>query len=136
MLRSIIAVIAGSVSAFAIMMAFEFTNSLFFPFPAGMDLNDIVQVRAFAAAMPLAALVPVALGWIFGSFAGGYITTRVAGGDTLTPAHITGMLLTAAGALNAFMIQNPLWFHIGSLPVFVLVSAIGASIANSTRRAA
>ena len=134
MMKAIIAVIAGFVSAFAIMMAFEFTNSLFFPFPAGMDVNDIVQVRAFAAAMPLTALVLVELGWIIGSFAGGFIATRLAGEETLTPAHITGVLLTATGALNAFMIQNPLWFHIGSLPVFVLVSAIGASVAVSTRR--
>jgi hypothetical protein len=136
MLRAIIAVIAGFVSAFAVMMAFEFANSLFFPFPAGMGVNDVDQVRAFAASMPFTALVLVELGWIVGSFAGGYIATRVAGGGSFTPAHVTGVMLTATGALNAFMIQNPLWFHIGSLPVFVLLTGMGASVAISDRSAA
>lgn len=134
MRRAIIAVIAGFVSAFAVMMTFELTNSFLFPFPPGLDVNDVAQVRAFAASMPLSALVLVAAGWISGSFVGGYIATVVAGEDNLTPAHIIGVLLTATGALNAWMIQNPPWFHAGGLPVFVLFSAIGASVAVSVRR--
>lgn len=135
MRRAIIAVIAGFVSAFAVMMTFELTNSFLFPFPPGLDVNDVAQVRAFAASMPLSALLLVAAGWMLGSFVGGYIATAVAGDDNLTPAHITGVLLTATGALNACMIQNPPWFHVGGLPVFVLFSAIGASVAVSVRRA-
>jgi hypothetical protein len=135
MRRAIIAVIAGFVSAFAVMMAFELTNSLLFPFPVGLDVYDANQVRDFAASMPLSALILVATGWMSGSFVGGYIATVAAGEDNLTPAHITGVLLTASGALNAWMIQNPLWFHFGGLPVFVLFSAIGASVAVSLRPA-
>jgi hypothetical protein len=125
MLRNAISVIAGLVSAVAIMMGCEYTNSLLHPFPEGMNTQDIESVRNFAATMPLQALVLVAIGWTAGSFVGGYVATRAAGGHTAGPALVLAVLLTAAGGLNAWMIQNPAWFHAGGLPVFVLFAMLG-----------
>jgi hypothetical protein len=75
--------------------------------------------------MPLQALLLVALGWTAGSFVGGFVATRAAGGHTAGPALVLAVLLTAAGGLNAWMIQNPAWFHAGGLPVFVLFAMLG-----------
>jgi hypothetical protein len=125
MVRSAISVIAGLVAAVAIMMACEYTNSLLHPFPEGMNTQDIEAVRNFAGTMPLQALLLVALGWTAGSFVGGYVATRAAGGHTAGPALALAVLLTAAGGLNAWMIQNPAWFHAGGLPVFVLFTMLG-----------
>ena len=125
MLRTIIAIVVGFVAASTVMMAFEYANSQMFPFPAGTDLNDIGQVRAFAATMPLSALAFVAVGWSMGSLLAGIVSTRIAGGESATPALVTGVLLTAFGAVNAWMIQNPLWFHLGGLPIFMLGAVLG-----------
>lgn len=125
MLRNIGAVVAGLIAAMAIMMACEFTNSLLYPFPEGMDVYDSEAVRRFAATMPLQALALVALGWSVGSFAGGFLATRIATNKSAVPALILAGLLTAAGALNAWMIQNPPWFHAGGLPIFVLFTMLG-----------
>jgi hypothetical protein len=122
-MRTVIAVIAGFVAAAAVMMGCEYANSLLYPFPADLDTNDISQVRAFAASMPLSALVLVAIGWTLGSILGGAVATRLSG--AASAAIITGVLLTAMGALNAWMIQNPLWFHLGGLPIFMLGATIG-----------
>jgi hypothetical protein len=125
MFRNALSVIAGLVAAVAIMMGCEYANSLLHPFPAGMNTQDIEAVRNFAATMPLQALVLVAIGWTAGSFVGGFVATRAAGGHTAGPALVLAVLLTAAGGLNAWMIQNPAWFHAGGLPVFVLFAMLG-----------
>lgn len=125
MLRNAISVIAGLVSAVAIMMGCEYANSLLHPFPEGMNTQDIEAVRNFAGTMPLQALVLVAVGWTAGSFVGGFVATRAAGGHTAGPALVLAVLLTAAGGLNAWMIQNPAWFHAGGLPLFVLFAMLG-----------
>ena len=125
MLRNALSVIAGLVAAVAIMMGCEYANSLLHPFPEGMNTQDIEAVRNYAATMPLQALVLVAIGWIAGSFVGGFVATRAAGGHTAGPALVLAVLLTAAGGLNAWMIQNPAWFHAGGLPVFVLFAMLG-----------
>jgi len=125
MLRNALSVIAGLVAAVAIMMGCEYANSLLHPFPEGMNTQDIEAVRNYAATMPLQALVLVAIGWTAGSFVGGFVATRAAGGHTAGPALVLAVLLTAAGGLNAWMIQNPAWFHAGGLPVFVLFAMLG-----------
>jgi hypothetical protein len=130
MIRNVLAVVAGVVVAGIVMMACEFANSRLYPFPEGMDVNDIEQVRSFAAAMPLSALVLVAIGWTVGSFAGGFVTTRIAQSVSPGPAQITGLILTALGGVNAWMIQNPAWFHWGALPVFLGFALIGHHVAR------
>lgn len=134
MLRNIIAVVAGFVTAGAVMMACEYINYLIYPFPAAMDTNDIVQVRAFADTLPAQALVLVAFGWIAGSFAAGFVATKAATASSPVPALIAGVLLTAGAGVNAWMIQSPLWFHIGGLPLFVLFTMVGEYVARSTAR--
>jgi hypothetical protein len=73
----------------------------------------------------LQALVLVAIGWTAGSLVGGFVATRAAGGHTAVPALVLAVFLTVAGGLNAWMIQNPAWFHAGGLPVFVLFTMLG-----------
>jgi hypothetical protein len=125
MFRNAISVIAGLVAAVAIMMGCEYANAQFHPFPESMNTQDLEAVRNFAGTMPLQALVLVAIGWTAGSFVGGFVTTRAAGGHTAGPALALAVLLTAAGGLNAWMIQNPAWFHAGGLPLFVLFAMLG-----------
>ncbi len=105
------------------MMTFEFTNSLLFPFPADLDKQSLEQIRAFAAQMPLSALILVACGWTIGSTLGGYVCTKLS--KTAATALTLGGVLTLFAGLNAWMIQNPLWFHVGGLPVFIIFSYLG-----------
>ncbi|NOT42631.1 MAG: hypothetical protein HOP13_19315 [Alphaproteobacteria bacterium] len=134
MMRNVLAVVAGFVVAAAVMMGCEFANSFLYPFPPGMDTNDLEAVRDFAAAMPLSALVLVAIGWTAGSFAGGFATTRIARTGSPALAQIMGLLLTAGGVFNAWMIQNPPWFFWGGLPVFFLFAMLGHHAAVGARR--
>lgn len=112
------------------MMTFEFTNSLLFPFPADLDKQSLEQIRAFAAQMPLSALILVACGWTIGSTLGGYVCTKLSKTKTAATALTLGGVLTLFAGLNAWMIQNPLWFHVGGLPVFIIFSYFGFKLAT------
>lgn len=129
-MKKILSVLAGIFSAFAVMMIFEFTNSLLFPFPADLNTQSLEQVRAFAAHMPLSALILVALGWMIGSTLGGFLSTKLSKSKSAQPALTVGIVLTLLGAFNAWMIQNPLWFHVGGLTIFIIFSFIGYRLAT------
>jgi len=129
-MKKLIPILAGLIAAFAVMMTFEFTNSLLFPFPADLDTQSLEQVRAFAAQMPHTALILVALGWMIGSTLGGYVSTKLSKSKELRPALTVGIVLTLLGAVNAWMIQNPLWFHVGGLSIFIIFSYLGFKLAT------
>jgi len=129
-MKKIFSVLLGFVASSLTMMAFEFTNSLLFPFPADLDKQSLEQIRAFAAQMPLTALILVACGWILGSTLGGYVSTKLSKTKTAATALTLGAVLTLFAGLNAWMIQNPLWFHVGGLPIFIIFSFIGYRLAT------
>jgi len=133
-MRTVLAIVAGFAAAFAIMVAFEFTNSRLHPFPPGMDVFDIEQVRTFARNLPASALVMVALGWISGSFVGGWLATRLAPDRAGLAAFVVGLLLTCGATFNAWLVREPLWFHFGGLALFPLFAYVGWRVARRNSR--
>lgn len=129
-MKKTFSILIGFVASSLTMMAFEFTNSLLFPFPADLDKQSLEQIRAFAAQMPLTALILVACGWILGSTVGGYVSTKLSKTKSSATALTLGGVLTLFAGLNAWMIQNPLWFHLGGLPVFIIFSYLGFKLAT------
>jgi hypothetical protein len=117
--------IAGIASAFIVMMLFEFTNSFLFPFPEGVDMNNLDVLRQFTAAQSPHIFVLVWCGWVAGSFLAGYVTTRLSGEAHYRRSAVVGSLLTLLGIANHLMLHQPLWFNFISLPVFILCTYAG-----------
>ncbi|MFO0781191.1 MAG: hypothetical protein U0519_04930 [Candidatus Gracilibacteria bacterium] len=130
MKKKFLAIIAGLCGAFAIMMAFEGTNSLFFPFPAGMDLNDIHAVQTFAKTLPWTAYIMVLLGWAMSSIFAGWISTKIAHEKTMKLAITLGIILTLLGIANSLMLEHPIWFNVIGLPLFIPCSILGHKLAT------
>jgi hypothetical protein len=134
-MRTLLGIIAGFIAAFAIMSAFEFANSLMFPFPKTMDIWDLAQVRAFAASLPASAFILLVAGWITGSFVGGWVSARIAKTSPGIATIAVGVLLTLGATFNAWLIQNPWWLHFGGLPLFGLLAYGGYRVATRFGRA-
>ena len=128
--KKLLPVVAGFVAAFAVMMAFEFTNSLLFPFPAGMDTNDLEAVRAFSRSLPATAFILVIGGWALGSFAAGWLTTRLSGESSYRLSLLVGILLTVLGIANNIMFVPQPWVNVIGLPLFLVGSYIGHAVAR------
>ena len=129
-LRSVLAVIAGLIVASVVMMAVEFINGHHL-YPelgnAAMGLTDPEQIRAVMAKAPAGAFVVVLIGWILGSFSGGFVAAKV--DKTMRVAIVTGLLLTVLGILNNLMLPPPAWFW-ASVIVFLPSAWLGGRTAG------
>jgi hypothetical protein len=111
-------VTAGLFSAFLIMMLFEYVNSHFYPLPVDLDWRDSNAVALFTDSLPWTAYILVISGWITGSYAAGYITTRLARERAYILTLITGGILTFMGLLNNMMLAHSIAFNVVTLPLF------------------
>ena len=133
-LRSIGAVLVGFVAASAVMMLVEFANGhLLYPDlgRAAAGVRDQHEMAELMAKAPAGAMVVVLVGWILGSFVGGWVATRVAGRSSMRPGIVVGGLLTLAGVANNLMIPPPLWFWVAGLAVMLPLAWLGAKKALS-----
>jgi hypothetical protein len=108
----IIPVLLGFITASAVMMLFEFTNSFLFPFGDGFDTSDIEAVRGFAAMYSPQIFYMVLAGWSVGALCGGYVTAWLSGERQFRVSAFLAVLLVLAGAMNHLMFQHPLWFNL------------------------
>jgi hypothetical protein len=122
--RSIAAVVAGLIVAFLLVFGAEGIAHQVYPPPAGMNMQDMAQVRAFVAALPLSALLIVLAGWLIATFVGTWLAAKIA--QSAIPGFILGALLLAAGIANAFMIPQPVWFSIASFVIYIGATLAGA----------
>ncbi|MEN9413105.1 MAG: hypothetical protein RLZZ342_192 [Candidatus Parcubacteria bacterium] len=118
-------VVAGFVVASAVMMAFELTNSFFYPLPADLDWYDTAAVQALTKSLPWTAFILVILGWAVGSFCGGYITSRLAGETRFRVTAVLAILLVLAGIANVLMLGHPMVFTIIGLAVLAVFPYLG-----------
>lgn len=130
-LRSIAAVILGFLVASAVMMTVEAINGRFLHpglAKAAEGLKDREAIRALLATAPVTAFIVVIIGWILGSFTGGWVAARVAGGAAIGHGLVVGVLLTLAGIANNLMIPPPLWFWVVSMLVLLPSAYLGARL--------
>ncbi|MGA8806879.1 MAG: hypothetical protein WB973_03305 [Thermoanaerobaculia bacterium] len=123
-LRRTGAVVAGMIAAFALVAGAEGNAHKIYPPPPGANMQDMAQVKAFVATLPLSVLLIVLTGWLIATFVATWLAARIAG--TPIPAYIVGALLLCAGIANAFMIPQPVWFSIASIVIYLGATWVGA----------
>lgn len=128
-MKNILIFIGAFVATSVVMMAFEFTNHLLYPFPAGLDTTNLAAIQEFGKTMPTFAFIMIVLGWLFGTVLGVWILDKylVKGSEEMKIKIIYGfaILLTALAIMNNFMyvgLGNRLWFEVVTVPFFVLVT--------------
>lgn len=127
-------VFAGLITAFIIMMIFEYINSYFFPLPDGLIISDSKAVQAFTATLPWTGYILVLIGWIIGSFKAGCVTTYLSRENTYKLSFVTGIILTLLGLINNLAIGSPTLFSVISLPVFIIFTYLGHIYLNKVLR--
>lgn len=127
--------IAGLLTAFIIMMIFEYINSRFFPLPQGLDIYDIEAVHAFTASLPWTAYILVLLGWIAGAFKAGCVSTYLAKEERYKVSFVVGILLTILAIVNNLAIGHDWKFNVIALPVFIVFTYFGHKYMKKVRMA-
>ena len=132
--RSIGAVVAGLIVAFLLVFGAEGIAHKVYPPPPGTNMQDMTQVKAFVATLPLSVLLIVLTGWLIATFVGTWLAAKIA----LSPiaGYVVGALLLCAGIANAFMIPQPAWFSIASFVIYIGATLVGARAGARARTTA
>ena len=123
-LRRIGAVVVGLIVAFLLVFAAEGIAHKIYPPPPGTNMQDMNQVKAFVATLPLSVLLIVLTGWLIATFVATWLAAKIA--QTPIPGYIVGALLLCAGIANAFIIPQPVWFSIASIVIYIGATWVGA----------
>ncbi len=118
-------VAAGLLTAFVVMLLFEYTNSFLFPLPTSLNTSDPVAVRAFTATLPWTAYILVFVGWVVGAFKAGCVVTYLAKERAYHLSFVTGIILTILGIMNNIAIGHDVFFNITGLPMFIVFTYLG-----------
>lgn len=109
--RTILAVLAGVVAAWSVIVACEFAGASLHP-PPGLDLRDPDQLATFVAAAPASTMALVLAGWASGAFVGAWIAARLSRQHRRGAAMAVGTVVLAGVVANAVMIPHPPWFTV------------------------
>ena len=132
MIRNPIAVIAGLVIAFVLILLVEKIGHTIYPPPADLDFSDPDAVRPYIATLPVFALLFPMFAWFIGTFVGSVVACLLGTARPIIFAGVVGVLVLAATIANLIVIPHPLWFSILSV-IGIVVSAWLAVVATSAR---
>lgn len=110
LLKSLAAVVAGIVVAFAGLIAVEAMSAVLHPAPPGVDLSNIEACKAHVARYPAGVLALCGAGWGLVAFASAWVATRLGTSRHLAHGLSVGALLLAAAIFNMAMLPYPAWF--------------------------
>lgn len=135
-LRTAGAIIAGVIAAYVVIIVAEIMTARIYPMPAGVGASDMDAMKAWIQQLPAGAFVLVLGGWTLGSFAGGFVSTKLEHTSVGGHAIIVGAALLAASILNMARIPHPLWMWVGAFVLIVPAAYVGARTAIAPARSA
>lgn len=109
MWRNAFALIAGVLGMQIVNTAIQFAAVKMYLPPRGFDPNDLVQLQAFAAGMPLTVKVTIVAGWCLGAFAGAGVAARIGQSHTLWLAMAIGAIVAVGNVILALSNAVPDW---------------------------
>lgn len=130
MIRKIIAVIVGILAAATIFLAVQSVGAMVFPIPNDLVFSDKQGVKGMMASFPAAAILLLAIGYILGSFAAGWLSTVIGRPENATLSVIVGVILTFGWVVNIASIPHPLWMAISGFFLFVPFTILGYNMAK------
>ncbi len=134
--RRILAVIAGIVTAFILVMLIEWLGHLVVPPPEGLDPTDPESIRAMMDQISPLSLIMVAIAWACAAFGGAWVAGKIGGPPSRIPALIVGGLLVAASIMNLIMIPHPIWFWVVGLVPQLPLALLGGKLGAASTRGA
>ncbi len=132
--RMILAVVVAWITGGAIIAIVEMIGSMFNPQPpSNLMTLSAEEKAAYVKTIPTGAYLTVAFGYLLGSFAAGWIVSKISKrqGGIILPV-IVGALLTIGGIVNFFYVLpgQPTLFIIVSLLIFIPFALLGHKFAR------
>lgn len=130
MLRTLLAIVAGLITAMLVIFGMEAAGLIFFPPPAGMPLETEADLARLVAMAPLAAKLWLVFGWALGSFVGAWVAARISRRHRRIAALAVALFIVAGTVMNAMVIAHPLWMNLLGILLPVPLALLAARLAG------
>ncbi len=134
MLRSIGAGVVGLMTAMLLVWLIELIGHAVYPPPVDIDFSDPEAVRAYTAALPVAAVLFVGVAWVIGTFVGVSVACRIGRAKPVIYAVLVGGFVLAGAITMLIIIPHPLWFSVVSLPAIIAAAYAAMRLAARSIR--
>ena len=132
-LKNIIAVIAGLLFGSLVNGGIIMISASVIPPPNGADVTTMEGLRASMHLFePKHFLMPF-LAHALGTFAGAFLTAKIAAGHQIKFALGIGILFLAGGITNVILLPSPLWFSVVDIAFAYIPTAYLAAKLASTK---
>lgn len=130
MARKVLAVIVGVLAGGTFNMILVTISQAMYPYPEGIDPNDMDAVREHIEAngMPFGALVIVLMAHAGGSLVSGLVCGLIAKKQWIAAAIGLGLWWTLGGVTMLFLLPAPLWFAIVDIALYVPAAIAGVFV--------
>jgi len=132
MKRKIFATIFGVVTAFLVVLGFEWIGHRIWPLPANLDWKDPETVAKFMAEISSFAFSWLLLGWVIALIVGVLSCARLHSSNARWPQWSMAAFFAIAVSSNFFMLPHPVWFVAASL--FTLGVSAWLAVSFSSKR--
>lgn len=122
--RAIVAVVAGGVTAFVVVFLCEALGHMLYPPPPDLDISKPEDQARLMEVIPTGAKVAVVVAWFLGSLAGSAVAARI--GRAPLYAWIIGAIMVVLSVVTTRMFPHPTWMVVAAvvLPIIAAVIAI------------
>jgi hypothetical protein len=128
MLRTLLAIVAGLITAMLVIFGVEALGLLLFPLPAGMRLDTEADLARLVAMSSPAAKAWLVFGWALGSFVGAWVAARISRQHRRIAALAVALFIVAGTVMNAMVIAHPLWMNLLGILLPVPLALLAARL--------
>lgn len=130
MLRTLLGIIVGLVTAMLLIFALEAAGMLVFPPPPGSQLNNEADLARLVAQSSTGKKAWVVFGWALASFVGGWVAARIGRRHPRFAALGVAALIMVGTVMNAMVIPHPMWMNVLGVLLPVPLALLGARLAR------
>jgi hypothetical protein len=127
-IRGIVAILAGVVAAFAVVLVVEGLGHMLYPPPPGYDATRPEDQARLMAVVPTGAKIAVVVAWFLGSLAGAVTAAKV--GRSPLYAWVIGAIMIALSVVTTMMFPHPVWMVIAAVVLPVIAAAIAIPLSR------
>jgi hypothetical protein len=129
MLRTVLAIVAGLITAMLVIFGVEAIGLLLFPPAAGIRLDTEADLARLVAMSSPAARAWLVFGWALGSFVGAWVAARISARHRRIAALAVALFIVAGTVMNAMVIAHPLWMNLLGILLPVPLALLAARLA-------
>ncbi len=128
--RTILGMLVGLVVMWLTVTALEFLGHAVFPPPPGLDPTNPEHLQQIIAAASVGSLAMLVLGWIAGTFVGGWVAARIARHARAAAIAVALFVMASVAGMMVIIPEHPGWVATLGLLLPIPVALMAATLAR------